>query len=126
MALDEDTLRKLGEEEIIKLSLEYQSKFDSTLTTIIDIKTDLSELRKYYEKVESDLMVTKQVNTKLCDQMKFLERKCWVNEQFFRCECLEISGVPESVTDKDLEGKVLNLFEKNDAEIHSDNIEACH
>ena len=45
--------------------------------------------------------------------MKFLERQCWANEIYPRRECLEISGVPESVTDKDLEGKSLNLFEKN-------------
>ena len=58
--------------------------------------------------------------------MKFLERHCWGNEQYSMRECLEISGVPESVTDKDLESKVLNLFEKTDFEVHLDNIEACH
>ena len=107
MALNEAALRKLGKEETIKLALEYQSKFDSTLSSINDVKTDLSELRKYYEKLESDVIITKQVNTRLYDKMKFLERQCWVNEQYSRYECLEISGVPESVTDNDLEGEVL-------------------
>ena len=126
MALNEAALRKLGKEEIIKLALEYQSKFESTLSSINDIKTDLSELRKYYEKLESDVIITKQVNTKLCDKMKFLERQCWANKQYSRRECLEISGVPESVTDNDLEGKVLKLLEKIDVEVHPDHIEACH
>ena len=58
--------------------------------------------------------------------MKFLERQCWANEQCSRRKCLEISGVPESVTDKNLERKVLNLFEKIDVEVHPDNIQACH
>ena len=62
MALNEAALRKLSKEEIIKLALEYQSKFESTLSSINDIKTDLSELRKYYEKLESDVIITKQVN----------------------------------------------------------------
>ena len=44
MALNEAALRKLSKEEIIKLALEYQSKVDSTLSSINDIKTDLSEL----------------------------------------------------------------------------------
>ena len=110
MALDEATLRKLDEEEIIKNALEYQSKFDSTLSRINDIKMDLSELRKYYEKLESDIIVTKQVNTRLCDKMKFLERQCWANEQYSRRECLGISSVRESITNNDLEGKVLNLL----------------
>ena len=113
MALNEATLRKLVKEEIIKLALEYQSKFDSTLSSINDIKMHLFELRKYYEQLESDIVITKLVNTKLCDKMKFLERQCWANEQYFRRECMEISGVPESVTYNDLEGKVLNLLEKN-------------
>ena len=126
MALNETTLRKLGKEELIKLVLEYQSKFDSTLSSINDIKADLSELRRHYEKLESELLVTKHVNTKLCDQMKLLERQCWGNEQYSKHECLEISGVPESVSDKDLEEKVLNLFQKIDIEVHPDNIEACH
>ena len=65
MALNEAVLRKLGEEEIIKLALEYQPKFDSTLSSINDIKADLSELRKYYEKLESDVTITKQANTRL-------------------------------------------------------------
>ena len=59
MALNEATVRKLCKEEIIKLALEYPYKFDWTLTTINDIQTDLSELKKYYEKLESDLIVTK-------------------------------------------------------------------
>ena len=113
--------------EIIKLALEYQYKFDSMLlSSINNIKTDLSELRKQYKKLESDIIITKQVNTKLCDKMKFLEYQCWVNEQYSRCECLEISGVPESVTDNDLEGKVLNLLEKIDVEVYPDHIEGCH
>ena len=80
MALNEAALRKLGKEEIIKLALEYQSKFDSTLSNTNNIKTDLPELRKFYEKLKPDVIITKQVNTKLCDKMRFLERRCWANE----------------------------------------------
>ena len=65
MALTEAAPRKLGKEEIIKLALEYQSKFDSTLCVINDIKTDLSELSKYYEKLETNVIIAKQMNTKL-------------------------------------------------------------
>ena len=119
-------LRNLDNEEIIKLALEYQSKFDLPLSNIDYIKTDLSGWRKYYKKLESDVIIIKQVNTRLCDKMKLLERQCWANKQYSRRECLEISGVPESVTDNDLEGKVLKLLEKIDVEVHPDHIEACH
>ena len=119
-------LRNLDNEEIIKLALEYQSKFDLPLSNIDDIKTDLSGWRKYYKNLESDVIIIKQVNTRLCDKMKLLERQCWANKQYSRRECLEISGVPESVTDNDLEGKVLKLLEKIDVEVHPNHIEACH
>ena len=126
MALNEAALRKLGREKIIKLALEYRSKFNPTLLSINDFKTYLSELRKYYEKLESDVIITKQVNNKLCNKMKLLERQCWANEQYSRLECLEISGVPEFVIDNDLEEKFLKLLEKSDVEVHPDQIEACH
>ena len=106
MALYEAALRKLGKEEIIKLALVYQSKFESKLSSINDVKTGLSELRKYYEKLEPDVIITKQVNSKLYDKIKFLERQCWANEQYSRRECLEISGVPESASVNDPEVKV--------------------
>ena len=126
MALNEAALRKLDKEEIIKLALGYQSQFESTLSGMNDIKTDLSELRKYYKKLDPDVIITKQVNTKLCDKRKFLECQCWANEKYSRCEQLEISGVPVSVTDNDVEGKVLKLLEKTNAEVHPDHIQACH
>ena len=111
MTLNEAALRKLDREESFKLTLEYQN---------------LSVLREYYEKLESDIIATKLVNSKLCNQMKLLERQSWLNEQYSRKECLKMFGVPESIIDKDLEGKALNLFEKNDIVIHPDNIEVCH
>lgn len=61
---------KLGKEEISKLVLEYQSKFESTLPAINNKKTDLSKLRKCCKKLEPNPIVTKEVSTKV------LERKC--------------------------------------------------
>ena len=58
--------------------------------------------------------------------MKTFKRQRWVNEQYSRRECLEKSGVPEFVTDNNLERKVLELLEKSDVEVHPDQIEACH
>ena len=111
MTLNEAALRKLDREESFKLTLEYQN---------------LSVLREYYEKLESDIIATKLVNSKLRNQMKLLEHQSWLNEQYYRKECLEMFGVQESIIDKALEGKALNLFEKNDIVIHPDNIEVCH
>ena len=58
--------------------------------------------------------------------MNFLEHQCWANEQYSRRECLEIFVVPASVTDNNLEGKVLKLLENIDVEVHPDHTKACH
>ena len=41
MELNEAAIRKLVKEEIVKLAVEYKSKFDSTLSSMNDIKTSV-------------------------------------------------------------------------------------
>ena len=53
-------------------------------------------------------------------------RQCWTNAQYSRRECLELVGVPRSVSDGDLEEKFLKIFEKVSCPIEGNDIEACH
>ena len=55
-----------------------------------------------------------------------LERKCWSNEQYSRCECLEISGIPSDTEADELEETVLKVFEKLDVDVDSKNMEDFH
>ena len=55
-----------------------------------------------------------------------VERKCWANKQYSRRECLEISGIPESVQDNDLDDCVTKIFNECDTPVDPANIEACH
>ena len=56
MSLSEAMLRKLSEDEIINLLLDYQNKFDSTLTRmntdLSDLRQNLSDLKENYIKLE--------------------------------------------------------------------------
>ena len=54
------------------------------------------------------------------------ERKCWANEQYPRRECLEISGIPESVSDNALEDEIQGILRGIYAEVDTENIELCH
>ena len=54
-----------------------------------------------------------------------MKRQCWVNAQYSRRECLELVGVPRSVSDGDLKEKILQIFEKLGCPIEGNNIEAC-
>ena len=88
--------------------LDYQGKFNNILD---ELKNDLNELeRTKFCKLESNLQFLRNVNDKLSDKLVVLERKCHINEQYSRRECLEISGIPAEVGDKGIEEKVLEIF----------------
>ena len=55
-----------------------------------------------------------------------MERQCWANAQYCRCECLELVGSPHSVSDGDVEENVLKIFERVGCPIEENNIKACH
>ena len=123
MSLSESALKKLSKDEVIALALEYQNKFDSTLT---NINKEISDLRQNYEKMQSELYVSRQVSSKLREQIVSLERQCWSNCQYSRRECLELSGLPESIENSELEDTTLQLFKNLDIEVDPSNIEGCH
>ena len=60
MTLTEAALKKLSKDEIVSLGLHYQNKFDSTLASIRNV---LSDLKKDFEQLSSDLSVARQVNS---------------------------------------------------------------
>ena len=63
MSLSDVALTKLTKDEVIALTLEYQTKFDNTLS---NINKELSKLRNDFKKIESEFFVSKNVNNTLC------------------------------------------------------------
>ena len=51
------------------------------------------------------------------------EWKCWASEQYSRRECLEISGILESVSDDALEDKIQGVLRGIDVEVDTDSID---
>ena len=66
------------------------------------------------------------VNDKLTKQLILIERKFWANEQYSRQECLEISGIPESIQDNDLEDCVTKIFNEYYTPVDPGSIATCH
>ena len=79
MALSETSLKKLFKEEVINLALDYQSKFHSTLA---GLRNELSELKKDFEKLGSELAVSKRVIGMLEKRVINMERQYWSNSQY--------------------------------------------
>ena len=55
-----------------------------------------------------------------------MERQCWANAQYSRCECVEVAGIPQSVPASDLEKTFSNILEKVRMEVPAKDIDACH
>ena len=121
MAHNEASLMKLNKEDLVRITLDYQGKFNNILEDlkkdISDLKSDLSGLKSVFSKLEADMQVSRNVNSKLSGKLVTMERRCYANEQYSRRECLEISGISASVADKDLESKVLEILEETDVPI---------
>ena len=105
----EEALDKMLKRELIPIILSLQNKITE------DNDAMLQEMRKFndnFAKLQAELVVTKCVNSELCKKLVTVERQCWENAQCSRRECLEVAGIPRQVDDKNLETKVLSIFQK--------------
>ena len=69
--------------------------------------------------MQSELCVSRQVSSKLREQIVSLERKCWSNCQHSRRECLELNGPAQPMENSQLEDTALKFFKNLDVEIDS-------
>ena len=122
-AYTEEALDKLSKKNIIDLVLVLQNKLETGNTEVLD---EIRKLNANFAKLESELIVTKKVNSELQKHVIDLERQCWANAQYSRRECLELAGIPSTVGHDELEGKVVDILNKVGSNIDNDKIEACH
>ena len=72
----------------------------NTTTSLIqpfDKHKEISDLKQNYEKMQSELCVSRQVSSKLGEQIVSLKRQCWSNCQYSRRKCLELRRLPKSM-----------------------------
>ena len=74
MAHDEAHLMKLNKEKLVRTTLDYQGKIYGFS---VDLKNDLSGLKSHFSKLEADIQVTRNVNTKLSERLVTMERRCY-------------------------------------------------
>ena len=103
----EAVLNILSKSELVQLVLQTEASLASQIT---NLTTEVKDLLGYFKKLESDLAVTKNVNSKLMDRVVQTERQCWANAQYSRRDTIEVIGIPSAMRDKDLEDKVRNIF----------------
>ena len=116
-------LKQLSREE---LETYAENKDNDVLRSLTELKDELKSFTDRFERIESELAVTKQVNKVLKNRLVDVERNCYANEQYSRRECFEIIGIPTNVKIDKLEESVCELFAKIDCTIPVDKIEAVH
>ena len=92
-------------------------------------KIVVKEIRKLSDailKLQSELAVSRQVNSLLSNRLTSIERQCWAKAQYSGRECLDVIGIPSKVNADVLEEKVLNNFGKLGCDILPERIDACH
>ena len=119
MSHTEVALKKMSIDEVIELTVEYQANFNSTLVNIAHLKSHFSIL-------EPELSIFRPVNSKLFDRLASLERQCWTINQYTRRECFEITGLPETIENGNLEEPTLKVLYGIGVNIGSKDVEDCH
>ena len=78
------------------------------------------------EFLKSDFSSTRIKINSLNERLIALERQCWANAQYLKREYPEITGIPSSVSDKDLEKVEWKAITKAGIDIIVHDIEVCH
>ena len=82
----DETLDKLLKKDLILIVLFQQTEMDAANSEI------MNQIRKFnqnFEKLQSELIVVKLVNSVHSERLVSMERQCWANAQYSRRECLE-------------------------------------
>ena len=99
---------KLLKKDLIAIVLTIQTKLPSDNAEAFEIR----KLNSKFDIIQSDLIVTKKLNSELSSRLVSVERQYRANTQYSRRERLEVVGIPKEVEQKDFVNKVLSVLKK--------------
>ena len=74
----EAILNKLSKPELVQLLLNTEANMGAHIATLT---AEIKEINNHLNKLEADVAVTKNVNSRLIDQLVETEKQCWANAQ---------------------------------------------
>ena len=137
-------LEKMTNDQFIEFVMKLQNNMNSRQTELINdnkefreklsiIDSKFDELKKENEVLKSKLSVAEKTSLTISASCKNIndkdiemERNMHRMEQYSRRECIEIVGIPSSITNDLLEEHVLLIFEKVGVVLETMDIVACH
>ena len=93
---------------------------------IYKLKEAIDQISLENRKLTSELVITKNVNSRLEERIINLEKNQAKGEQYSRRNNVELSGIPNSISDEDLENTVINICKESGIDVNGRDIEGCH
>ena len=130
--LSESALNSLKKSDLVQKILDLQGKvvFDTDLHKLSDqihkLTEEIDQISLENRKLTSELVITKNVNSRLEERIINLEKNQAKGEQYSRRNNVELSGIPNSICDEDLENTVINICKESGINVDARDIEGYH
>ena len=119
----EAVLNKLRKPDLVEIILNTKANL---VSQIAKLTAEVNNLLDHSKKLEADVAIARNVNSKLVERVVATERQYWENAQYSRRDTLEVVVIPMSVRDNVLEQKVCNVIQEIGVDICDRGIQACH
>ena len=129
--LSESALNLLKKTEIVQKILDLKGKVvvDADLNKLCEkierLAESMNQIVTENKKLQSDAVLMKNVNPKLEEKIVYLEKNKAKGEQYSHRNNIEISGIPSSIPDEDLENTIVSVCKDSGVEIDPKDIEGC-
>ena len=126
----EESLKKLSKTDLVVLEVNLQDKMETMKSNLNEkVSNHIVKIQKRntnFKLLKSDFSAPRTEKNSPSERLITLQRQCWANAQYSRQGDFEITGIPSSVRDKDLEEIVCKAITKAGVDINADDIEDCH
>ena len=93
---------------------------------LANLTTRFDNFSRRFEVLSSELALSKNCNRLLSERIIQLERSAVNNAKYHRRESIEVSPVPASIGDEDLEDSICIALFLTGHEVIPDDLQACH
>ena len=115
-------LQHLSKDELIDEPIRIEDIFSK----LASLTTRFDDFCRRFKILSSELVVSKNCNRLMSERIIQLERKAVNQAQYHRRESIEVSPVPASISDDELEDNICKALSLTSHEVISDYLQACH
>ena len=130
--MTKSAINALKKPKIVKKIIELKDRvvvgeeIKSHCTHIKELTDTVNQLLSKNEGLNSDLAIQKTVFGNLEKKVKSLEIQISKGEQYNRRNCVEFSGIPDTINDNNLEDTIIEACKEVNINVSETNKEACH